>query len=78
MLPSPFIAVAHPPGNFFLIMSMPWLSISWCGTEPFGASLPMIFPFPACRLAEEGPRRIAEAFYRACGSGVRQVCDGRI
>jgi hypothetical protein len=47
--------VAHPPGNFFLIMSMPWLSISWCGTEPFGASLPMIFLFPACRLAEEGP-----------------------
>ena len=33
------IARAHPPGNFFLSMSRPWLSMSWCGTDPSGVSL---------------------------------------
>jgi hypothetical protein len=68
MLPQPFIAVAHPPGNFFLIMSMPRLSMSRCGTETFGASLPMIFLFPACRLVEEGPPRHC----RSALQGLRQ------
>ena len=34
---------AHPPVGFFLSMSMTWLSLSWCGTDPSGVSLSISF-----------------------------------